>query len=60
VRGEGGRVFVVGGGGGISGPVLEEHVSPPGAKSLVGLSHEVRQEDVRPRGGGGACRTSGR
>jgi len=41
VRGEEGRVFVVAGGGGVGGPLLEEHLLRAGSKSLIGYFHDI-------------------
>jgi len=42
VWGKGGGVVVVGGCGGVDGPILEEHVPSSDSKYLVGSFHEVR------------------
>ena len=52
MRGEGGGVVVVGGCGGVVGPVWEEHVPSAASKGLVGLSHELWGGYVRPGRGG--------
>jgi len=53
VGGEGGRVLGVGGCGGISGPVLKEHLLSAGSKSLVGPPQEFRREMFDLGGVGG-------
>ena len=50
VWGKAGGVFVVGGGGGVSGPVFDQQVSRPGPQGVVGMCHELGWRDVAPRG----------
>jgi len=60
VRGEGRGELVIRGCGGVSGRVLEEHVSGAGTKGLESLSHELGGGGCGFRVGGGACRMRGR
>ena len=48
-----GGVFVVCGGGGVGGPLPDQHVSCPGPQGVVGTCHELCWRDVIPRGEGG-------
>jgi len=48
VWGERGGVVVVGGGGRVVCPVLEEHIASTVSEGLVGLSHERRGRDFGP------------
>jgi len=52
VWGHRGGEHVVRGCGGVSGPVLEGHVSSADPKGLVGLARELRRGDVHSRWGG--------
>ena len=52
VWGKAGLVFVAGGGGGVGGPVFDQHVSRPNPQGVVGTCHELGRRDVAPRGEG--------
>ena len=46
-------MLVVGGGGGVGGPVLDQHVPRLGPQGVVGTHHELGRRDVAPGGEGG-------
>jgi len=46
-------VVVVGGGGGVSSLVLDQHVVGPGSQGVVDVCHELGRRDVTPSREGG-------